>query len=72
MLGSIVARLMANTGHKKMSVSKRIRVPGCGECRSSWLGEGACMLVLGQGNILAVVVKHVLDFGGTGLMWMTL
>src|SRR6266851_10433950 len=67
MLGSIVAKLIASTATKKMSVSKTYP--------RSWLWGMAelgtkrrrCMLVLGQRNVLTVVVKHILDFGGTGV-----
>src|ERR1700704_5763842 len=67
MLGSIVARLMANTATKKMSVSKTYPRSWLRRMPEFVAGRGRCMLVLGQGNILAVVVKHVLDFGGTGV-----
>src|SRR5258708_8627147 len=67
MLGSIVAKLIASTATKKMSVSTTYP--------RSWLwgmaelvaGRRRCILVLGQRNVLAVVVKHILDFGGTGV-----
>jgi len=64
--GSIVARLMANTATKKMSVSKTYRVPWLRRMPEFVAGRGRCMLVLGQGNILAVVVKHVLDSAERG------
>src|SRR5882762_3040977 len=67
MLGRIVAKLIASTATKKMSVSKtypRSRPWGTAEFGTM---RGRCMLVLGQRNVLAVVVKHVLDFSGTGV-----
>src|SRR5882762_3828700 len=67
MLGRIVAKLIASTATKKMSVSKtypRSRPWGTAEFGTM---RGRCMLVLGQRNVLAVVVKHILDFRVTGV-----
>src|ERR1700682_3090331 len=66
MLGRIVARLMASTATKKMSVSRtypRSWLRGVAEFAT---GRSCCIeLVLCQRDTLAVVVEHILDLSRT-------